>query len=505
VLRLAFDAADLKTLDPHFAAATMDRGVVDMIFNGLVRYRPGDINPDYIEPDLAESWEVSEDGLVWTFHLRQGVYFHPFPGHPEGYELTAEDVVYSLEKSADPARSAYAGEYAGMEFVAVDPLTVQIRLEQALSPGLFLPKVVDYAGGFIVCKRALEENGDEWFRTHPVGTGPFMFSSYTPMDRVVLVRNERYFRGAPILERIEVRYMPDVSARELGLRRGELDLVEGLREQPWVEKMEAVPGIVVDTFGPGETHVFHINMTQPPLDDLRVRQAIAYAISRDELVAFLGPRVCEPQYSAVPYQYLSGGLTPEELAERGLLYSVDRDKARELLAAAGYPNGFRIQAIITEMASYRRPTEAVQAQLREVGIDMQLQVVDHSTFHSLIREDASPLVMYEAWRPNADVFLTRFYHSDSIVVIGKKPDTNFSHYSQIDFPIEQARAELAPEVQAAWWKEAQIRILEDMAAHPLFVLKYVFARQPYVEYGYELRSCIALYPPINETTRILAH
>ncbi|MEM3434405.1 MAG: ABC transporter substrate-binding protein, partial [Candidatus Methanomethyliaceae archaeon] len=82
VLRIAFDAADLKTLDPHYAAATMDRAVVDMVFNGLVRYKPGDIT--VIEPDLATSWEVSEDGLVWTFYLRQGVLVHPFPGAPEG-------------------------------------------------------------------------------------------------------------------------------------------------------------------------------------------------------------------------------------------------------------------------------------------------------------------------------------------------------------------------------------------------------------------------------------
>ncbi len=100
VLKIAFDAADLKTLDPHYAAATMDRAVVDMVFNGLVRYRPGDIT--VFEPDLAESWEVSDDGLVWTFHLRRGVMVHPYPGNPEGYELTSEDVVFSLNKAANP-------------------------------------------------------------------------------------------------------------------------------------------------------------------------------------------------------------------------------------------------------------------------------------------------------------------------------------------------------------------------------------------------------------------
>ncbi|HID10558.1 MAG TPA: hypothetical protein EYP17_04570, partial [Candidatus Latescibacteria bacterium] len=136
VLRIAFDAADLKTLDPHFAAATMDRAVVDMVFNGLVRYKPGDIR--IFEPDLAESWEVSPDGKVWTFHLRKGVMCHPWNGNP-AYELTSEDVVYSLRKAADPARSAYAGEYEGMTFAAVDKYTVKITLKEAISRSLLFP------------------------------------------------------------------------------------------------------------------------------------------------------------------------------------------------------------------------------------------------------------------------------------------------------------------------------------------------------------------------------
>ena len=224
VLKIAFDAADLKTLDPHYAAATMDRAVVDMVFNGLVRYRPGDIT--VFEPDLAESWKISDDGLVWTFHLRRGVMVHPYPGNPDGYELTSEDVVFSLNKAANPDTSAYAGEYTGLTFEAVDRYTVRITLDRALSPALFLPKVADYAGGFIVPKAAYEALGED-FRTHPVGTGPFMFSDYVPTQKVVLVKNDRYFRGSPKLDGVEVWYMPDVNARLNGLLTGELNVIEG--------------------------------------------------------------------------------------------------------------------------------------------------------------------------------------------------------------------------------------------------------------------------------------
>jgi peptide/nickel transport system substrate-binding protein len=494
-LRIAFDASDLKTLDPHYAAATMDRAVVDMVFNGLVRYKPGDISQ--FEPDLAESYEISADGLTWTFHLRRGVMFHPWNGNPS-YELTAEDVVYSLNKSANPDTSAYAGEYSGLSFEAVDRYTVRITTEKGISPALFLPKVADYAGGFIVSKEATEDLGDE-ITTHPVGTGPFMFKSYTPMQEVVLVANPEYFRGAPLLEQVEVKYMADINSRKVGLSTGELDLIEGVREQLWVNAMKAVPDTYVDVFGPGETEIEYLNATAGPLSDIRVRRAIAYAIDRNELLAFIGEDVATPLYAAVP-PTLAGGLTKAQVEEAGLLYEADLEKAKALLAEAGYPNGFSLDAVITERASYLQPFENVQAQLKKVGIKLNLQVIDHSTYHSMIREDANPIVHYECWRPNADVFLTRFYHSASIVVSGAKPDTNFSHYTNIDWLIDSARTALNPAIQKAMWNTAQLMLLEDVASYPLYILQFVFARNASLDYGYELKSSLALYPQITEKT-----
>jgi peptide/nickel transport system substrate-binding protein len=503
VLRIAFDGADLKTLDPHFAATTLDRAVVDMIFNGLVRYKPGDIS--VFEPDLAESIpepEMVDGKQVWTFKLREEVMCHPYDGNP-AYELTSEDVVYSLERAADAERSAYAGEYTGMSFEAVDEYTVKITLDKPISPALLLPKVADYAGGFIVCKKAVEDLGDEAFKTHPVGTGPFMFARYIPMERTILASNDQYFRGQPDLDGVEVYYIPDISSRELGLQKGELDVVEGLREQPWIDKMKGLPNTAVDTFGPGETVVLHLDTAKDPLGDLKVRQAIAYALRRDDFLAFFGADPSEPLYSAVPLKYLPGGLTKDEAAEAGLLYEVDREKAKALLAEAGFAEGFSMEANTSERASYRKTYESIQAQLREVGIALELKVVDHSTMHTLIRDDANPVVIYIAWRPNADVFLTRFYHSASIVVTGAKPDTNFSHYTGIDDLIEAARVEADPDKQVELWKEAQTKILEEAVAYPLFVLGFVFARNPGVEWGYELKSTLALYPQVTEQTRLV--
>ncbi len=513
-LRIAFDSGDARTLDPHFATTTMDRSIVNPMFNGLVRYPPN--NQVGFEPDIAVDWEVSDDGLTWTFYLREGVYFHPFPGYPEGYELTADDVVYSLLRASDSERSGFHAAYRGLEFEKVDTYTVSISLERPMSETLFLAKVANNEGGFVVPKIALEEQGDEWFSTNPVGTGPFKFSSYTPLDSVVMVRNDQYFRGAPILDSVTYVFMPPVASREFGLRTGELDIIEGLKEEIWREQMEALPGVSAPTFGPCEVQQVHFNIGHEPVTDLRVRQAVAYAIDRAAIAAFMG--MGQPIYSPALADPAPGALSLETARARGVAYETDRDKTRSLLADAGLPGGFSTEVIISEMASsYLKPMEIIQDQLREVGIDLRLRVVEHATFHALIRDDASPIVYYASWRPDVDVFFTQFYHSRAAVTYGESPITNFSHYGRLDASgdgevdsiddlIEQARWELDAEIQEALWKDAQVQLLEHMAAFPVIRLEYTFPMWDYVDLGYPLKWVWTQYSPqITEKTRILAH
>ncbi len=504
MLRFGIAFADLGTLDPHFAAGTQDRAVVDMIFNGLVRFKPG--GAPEIEPDLAEAIpepETTEDGKQrWTFTLRQGVMCHG-TAESEAYELTAADVVYSLNKSANPERSAYASAYEGMTFEAVDDYTVQITLDQPVSPLLFLPNVADYAGGFIVCSQAVEALGDEAFATNPVGTGPFMFDNYLAQESVTLTANQDYFRGAPALAGVEVRYMPDFSSRELGLKAGELDLISGLDDSAWIQSTEAEEGLTVDVFGPGEVATIHFNTSVEPLDNLQVRQALAHALERDEFLALFAEEAAENVFSPVPAQFMTGGLTEEEVSAAGLDYAYDPERAMELLAEAGYADGFELEVVSSELDAYKRIYESMQAQLAQIGVDLQVNIVDHSSMHSLIREDANPIVVYVAFRPNADVYLTRFYLSDSIVVTGSKPDTNFSHYEGIDDLILEARYETDVDRQVELWKEAQQQILADMVSHTLHYQGQIYARSSNVDYGHdELISVLNLYPQITENTTI---
>ena len=489
-VRVALKASDIRSIDPHFGTTTIDYACIDPMFNALVRFKPGDIDPEKIEPDLAEGWNVSRDGLVWTFYLRKGVQFH------KGYgELNAEDVKYSLEKAANAQTSGFAKDYDALQKVdIVDKYTVRLTFKEKIPSVLGI--LTDYHGGYIVCKKAVEEMGLEKFKTNPIGTGPFMLQEYVPKQKLVEVRHEQYFRGKPLLDKIEFWFMPDASSRELAFRKGEIDLCEGEREQAWVDKMRSVPGTTIDIFGPGETLTLHFNITKKPFDDIRVREALAYGISREELMEFLGKEVTEPLVSPIPASYL-GGTTDVPL------YNYDPAKAKALLSEAGLADGFGFKEVITEMSDYRRPLEQIQEQFRRIGVDMQMDVITHSAYHQQIRKDVNPVVLYVCARfPTADSILTQFYHSKSIVGT-PTAITNFSHYDKIDNLIEQARGETDLEKQKAMWAEAQRKILEDVVAYPLCSTRFVFARKDYVDLGYQMKSTLTLVDTIKWNTRVL--
>jgi peptide/nickel transport system substrate-binding protein len=488
VVRMALKASDIRSLDPHYGTTTIDYACIDPMFNGLVRFKPEDINPDKIEPDLAEKWERSKDNLLWTFYLRKGVKFH------KGYgELTAEDVKFSLEKAANKTTSGFAADYAALDKVeAIDKYTVRITFKSPIPSVLGI--LTNYHGGYIVSKKAAMEKGEK-FKFDPIGTGPFMLKDYIPKEKVVEVRHPDFFRAKPKLDRVELWFMPDASSREMAFRKGEIDIVEGEREQAWVNKMRGIPGIAIEIFGPGETLVLHFNLTKKPLDDIRVRRAICHAINLDELMKFLGPDVTEKLVSPIPMNYLGG-------TDKVPRWEFNPEKAKKLLVEAGYPKGLELSIVITEMSDYRRPMEQIQEQLRRVGINLKMDVITHTAFHQQIRKDVNPLVLYVCARfPTADLMLTQFYHSKSIVGTSTAI-TNFSHYNKIDDLIEKARVQPDPKKQKGIWAEAQKKILEEAVAFPLCITKFVFARKTNVDLGYEMRSTLTLVTPIKETTEI---
>lgn len=489
-LSIGMNAQSAGPLDPHISTATGDKIAFAMMFNGLVRFKPGTTNPSEIEPDLAESWTTSDDGLVWTFALRDGVTFHGDYG-----DLTAEDVAYSLQRAANPDVSSVSSDYAAFESIeALDEKTVRITLSNTIPSVLGV--LANYHGGMIVSKAAVEELG-EGFSSQPVGTGPFEFAELNEGESLKLVANEDYFRGAPQLESVTYRYVPSGSGRELAFQNGELDLFYGTREDSWAERM-AESGAQIDVFEPGQMRTLHLNQNIEPLGDIRVRRAIAHAINREELVAFVGSVVARESVSPVPTGYMGHS------SNTGML-SHDLDRARELLVEAGYPNGFTLPVAITESAALNTAMQIVQAQLAKVDIVVEMEVMEHRSWHAAIRDDVSGLVLYGAARfPIADTYLTQFYHSDSIVGTPTAV-TNFSHCNVADEQITAARSSTDPEEQLQLWQDAQRLIVEDVCSVPLFELLEVWARSPAVDFGYELEGAIWGGPAIDEKTTLASN
>jgi peptide/nickel transport system substrate-binding protein len=485
-LNVGIAAQDIGQLDPHFAVSTIDRVIAAWMFNGLVRFPPGSIDPAKLEADLAEKWESSSDGRTWTFHLRHGAQFHGGFG-----ELTADDVVFSLKKASDAKSSAFSSELRPFQTIeAVDPYTVRLVLKDNVPSVLGI--LTNYAQGFIVSKKAVEQRGDD-FKRNPIGTGPFAFASVSPNQSLELVAHDGYFRGAPKIKKISYRFIPSDASRDLAFQNGELDINYGRADQAWVNRTKGLPHTVVDVFEPAEEGQLHLNMTVKPLDDIRVRQAIAYAINRPELVRWRGADVSREAQSVVPRGYL--GFT----ADNGLVAN-NVEKAKALLKEAGYPDGVTIKMVQSQLPEMLTAAQVFQAQMKRAGINLDLQVVEHATYHQQIRQDLSPIVYYSAARfPVADVYLTQFFHSRSIV---KTPTavTNFSHCDVADAEIDRARGETDKAKQIALWSDAQKKIVATLCAVPMFETLLVFARHDDLDYGYKLEGSMSLGPLITEAT-----
>jgi len=485
-LNIGMAAADVGQLDPHRATTTQDKPVVSWIFNGLVRFKPGSASLESLEPDLAERWEQTPDGLSWTFFLRKGVKFHGGYG-----EMTADDVVFSLRKAGTSQTSSFSADYASVEAIeAVDPHTVRIRLKQPI-PSL-LGLVANYHGGNIVSRKAVEALGAD-FRLKPVGTGPFAFEGYKPGESVTLVANKEYFRGAPKIDRIVYRFIPADAARDLAFTSGELDIVYGRQDQRWAERFKKEANVVVDVVRPAELALLHLNTKMKPLDDKRVRLALAHAINRAQIAQFKGDLVAEPGVSVVPAGYLGTD-------DKAPLPKHDVAAAKKLLAEAGHANGVTVKSVQTSLPTMLNSMQIVQNQLKQAGIDLQMEVVDHQTFHANIRKDMSGVTYYSAARfPVADVYLTQFFHSNSIVQTPTAV-TNFSHCAVADKEIEGARTATDPARQKELWMQAQRKIIDEVCAVVLFEQLQVWARKTNVDLGYKFDGAIHLGPVITETT-----
>lgn len=483
-LNVGMASADAGKLDPHVATTTPDKGLLHWMFNGLVRVQPGKASPEFIEPDLAESWTASDDGLQWTFKLRQGVQCHGEYG-----ELDSEDVVFSLQRAASETSSSFANDYQAIASIEANGShEVKITLSEPV-PSL-LGLLVPYHGGNIVCKDAVEALGDQFERT-PIGSGPFMFAEYQPQQYVKLVANEDYFRGAPKIKEIFYRYIPSDASRDLAFQSGEIDMIYGKQDQTWVDRIGELPNTQVVVMKPGEMSMIHLNMTMPPLDNLKVRQAVAHAIDRATMVQFKGEKVTLASLSVVPEGYLG-------YSDDVPKYDYDVAKAKALLAEAGFADGVTLKAIHTTLSGMLSTLEALQALLKQANITLEIETVEHATFHQQIRADLSQVVHYSAARfPIADVYLSQFFHSSAIVGTPSAV-TNFSHCAVADAEINAARVEPDSDKQLQLWAEAQRKIMAEVCAVPIYQNLQLWAWKDSLDLGVEVEGSLNLSPPVTE-------
>ncbi len=377
---MAFLESEPATLDPQAAGAQDEYQVLWNVYEGLVGYDPKTLTPD--TSGLAEKWDISSDGLVYTFHLRKGVKFH------NGREMTADDVKYSFDRLANPdtgiasttlllnnvvgwaAASAKdaSKRSKGIEGVkVVDPATIQITLATRVSS--FLNQLT-LPGGFVVPKEAAEGKD---FNQNPVGTGPYKFVEWVHGDHIILAANPDYWGGKPQIDKVIIRVIREASQQTIEYEAGNLDIASiseadlpRLRADDKLSKQLMVVPVL---------NVFHlrVNLNDKVVSDVRVRKAIALGIDRKTIVDTILNGQGTPAHGLIP-----PGLTAYDPKADPFPYNPDQ--AKQLLADAGYKDGLTLEIRTQTVETELRTLAAIQQQLAKVGITIKINSTERALF-----------------------------------------------------------------------------------------------------------------------------
>ncbi len=362
---------DIATLDPAIGYDWQNFSMIKAIFDGLMDYEPGTAT---LRPGLAQSYEISPDGTVFTFTLRDGVKFH------NGRVMTAEDVKYSFERTVNPAtqspgagflasiegfdamQAGQANELSGVKIL--DPKTVQVTLSR---PDATFLSVMALNFSFIVPKEEVEASGADFGR-NPVGTGAFRLAEWTLGQKLVLEKNPDYYReGAPKLDEInfEIGQEPVVSL--LRVQNGEVDVPgDGIPPAKFREVMDD-PDQAARVVEGVQLHTGYITMNTKaaPFDDLKVRQAVNMAINKDRIVQIINGRATPANQPLPP--------TMPGYVEGYEGYKYDVEAAKALLAEAGHPDGFETELFVANVDPQPRIAQAIQQDLAAIGIKASIQ------------------------------------------------------------------------------------------------------------------------------------
>ncbi|MFN2226934.1 MAG: ABC transporter substrate-binding protein [Anaerolineae bacterium] len=480
---------DLSGLDPQSEMSLAMYGVARNIYSTLVRLGyEGDLD---IHPDLAETWDISDDGKIYTFHLRQGVKFHT------GQEVTADDVKFTFERLYDPEMASPASMFGafivGVQdklegnatevpgIKVVDKYTVEFTLSQPY--GAFLAELVTPSLG-ILCQEEVEKWGADYL-VHPSGTGPFMLNEWVRGEKLVLEANPDYYEGAPALDTVEIIIIEDEATGILKFENGELDVygvpsadLDRLMADPkWKDQIISVPAL--------DTYYFQLNNFSPPLDDVRVRKAIAHAIDRQAILDTI------IKTGELAYTVLPPGMPcyNPDIAH----YDYDPDTARDLLKEAGYEDGFTMKVL---QRSQSDVVDAIVAQLAEVGITLEQEMVERSAFWDIVYKGQTDSYYLSWWADFGDP------HNFFYYIWRSEPETeeskNMYVNAEVDELIDQAAVTTDPDERCQLYHQIeQIGIEQDAQRVWMWHLETQRIVQPWVKGFYLPPTDVTFYYPID--------
>ena len=359
--------ADPDSLDPANAESNPSEAVNRMMYENLVRF---DVKLKIV-PGLALKWEQAKDGLSWTFFLRKGVKFH------DGTPFNAEAAKVFFERMIGPEKPSRAGLYT--PFVksvdVVDEYTVKVNM---IAPFAFFLNNLAHSASGIISPAALKTYGKDISR-RAVGTGPFKFVEWVHGDHLTMVRNDDYWGGKPYLDQIIVKTVKEDSARVMMLQSGDAQLIVRIPSED-IPRLEKDSNLKLDSTETLRVLYLQFNVAKKPFTDLRIRQAIAHAIDKDSIVKNIY------QGRALVAQNIVAPLTTGYIPIKGLSY--DPERAKKLLAEAGYPNGLKAK-FWSPQGRYPKDFEmaqAIQQQLKKVGIDCTLDTMEWAAYLTATRK-----------------------------------------------------------------------------------------------------------------------
>jgi peptide/nickel transport system substrate-binding protein len=475
--------ADLARLDPHISGTWNTFKALSHIYEGFVAedLLATDVATPPVVPALAESWEISDDKLVYTFKLREGVSFH------DGSPWNAEAAKFNMDRMLDPEFEFHQPSALNMlrwvwqdleSYEVVDDYTIKMTLKQPNSE--FLRRLAMGGSGTprMISPEAIKTYGNDGIEEHPTGTGPFKFGERNVGISTSLIKNVEYWdeKRTPKVDRIILRGVPEVATRELGLMTGEFDMISTPSPDS-IEYLQA-QGMEIVMAPVATIYPIWLNFNEKPFDDVRVRRAMAMAIDREGMAKFLRRGTAEPAYGILNY-----GGPGWDADYRDFEY--DPEAAKALLAEAGYPDGFTTRLDWTMGGggdvNTRADAEWIQRDLAKIGIEATIETFDNGTYWDMmakgIREGSC--CMQVSWGE------TSFYWLDLILPEAALPPNGFN----AGYYANPKMAELLADARAATTDEAQVEILheirdivtEEVAFIPVYTPKQVYAMQPNVE------------------------